>query len=151
MKILNRWKYFDHNTLVSTLTSTGADRWPIPPNFIMRYTYINTLNSFIFNQWRYQYWFLKKNKNVFYTVLDSTTLVLNIAASLCLTILPLIWGCIACLLCFGKKENEDRSCANACCSLYSFFYALGGKYCFQNTYQFWFNLLKNSLQGKLIY
>lgn len=59
-------------------------------------------------------------------VLDSTTRVLNIAASLCLTILPLIWGCIACLLCCGKKENEDSSCANACCSLYSFFYALGG-------------------------
>eukprot|EP00105_Crassostrea_gigas_P037066 XP_019921214.1 PREDICTED: uncharacterized protein LOC109618284 [Crassostrea gigas] len=59
-------------------------------------------------------------------VLDSTTLVLNIAASLCLTILPVILGCISGLLCNEKKENEDRSCANACSSLYLFFYALGG-------------------------
>lgn len=58
--------------------------------------------------------------------LDSTTLVLNITASLCLTILPVILGCISCVLFRENTENEDRSLENAWSSLYSFFYALGG-------------------------
>lgn len=61
-----------------------------------------------------------ESENVF----DTTIIGLNVATSVCLTTFPLFWVCIACIMCC--KDSDENDCANGCCNLYSFFYAVGG-------------------------
>ncbi|XP_078324600.1 uncharacterized protein LOC111104211 [Crassostrea virginica] len=58
-------------------------------------------------------------------VFDETLIVLNIAISACLTVIPIFWSCIACISCCCCGDS-DESCADGCCSFYTFFYAVGG-------------------------
>nr|XP_022291663.1 uncharacterized protein LOC111102989 [Crassostrea virginica]XP_022291664.1 uncharacterized protein LOC111102989 [Crassostrea virginica] len=57
-------------------------------------------------------------------VFDETLIGLNIAISACLSVIPIFWSCIACILCCCG--DSDESCADGCCSFYTFFYAFGG-------------------------
>ncbi|XP_048741176.2 uncharacterized protein LOC125655067 [Ostrea edulis] len=60
------------------------------------------------------------------TVFDGTIPALNIATSLCLTVVPLLWVLFSCLLCCCKTDKSDCPCVDGCCSSYSLFYAVGG-------------------------
>lgn len=60
-----------------------------------------------------------ESENVF----DKTTIGLNIATSLCLTV-PLFWVCICCIT--SCRKSDDNQCAIVCLSPCSFFYFVGG-------------------------
>ncbi|XP_062579238.1 uncharacterized protein LOC134241178 [Saccostrea cucullata] len=62
------------------------------------------------------------------TVFDNLVIGLNIATSLCLTIFPLFWICIRCIICCRSSDGKDnsRECTDSCCKCYSLPYTLAG-------------------------
>ncbi|XP_061193387.1 uncharacterized protein LOC133201610 [Saccostrea echinata] len=63
---------------------------------------------------------------------DWTVIALNIATSVSLTIIPFLW-CISCKFWCCKGDYSDETCAEGCCSCYSFFYFAGGFLGFAST------------------
>nr|XP_022295121.1 uncharacterized protein LOC111105243 [Crassostrea virginica]XP_022295123.1 uncharacterized protein LOC111105243 [Crassostrea virginica] len=62
------------------------------------------------------------SKNVF----DDSLVLLNIAISVCFTVIPFFWCCSACMDSICCDSCYDDTCSACCSCFYSLFYAIGG-------------------------
>ncbi|XP_062614503.1 uncharacterized protein LOC134276258, partial [Saccostrea cucullata] len=65
---------------------------------------------------------------IVFTVFDNLVIWLNVATSLCLTVFPLFWSCIRCIICCRSSNGNEnsRECTDSCCKCYSLPYTLAG-------------------------
>lgn len=61
-------------------------------------------------------------------VFDKILVAVNIATSVCLTTIPLLWCFILCIHVMNNENDyNSRALADDCCAFFPFFYDVGGK------------------------
>ena len=66
---------------------------------------------------------------IYFSVFDNLLIGLNIAVSVCLTVIPFLWCCMTVFncCCNNSSETDVDDALVSCCSFYAFFYVVGGK------------------------